>query len=155
MIKYFKTFFARYRFPILRPGDGSDELQHIVLLQGMAVSDTTMMSSLDRYLLVLQVDQSWTNSTVQDVLTSVPDYEECRALCRVSLSETTVGILRNVIILKYQDQVGCEGWTWISKASADYSEHCLIFSSLGDIENYPDCVRKGKIFFYFSQNPKS
>merc|ERR1712110_353519 len=67
-----------------------------------------------------KVDQSWANSTVLDVLTSVPDYEECRALCR--------------------DQVGCEGWTWISKASADYSEHCLIFSSLGDIENYPNCV---------------
>ena len=24
------------RFPILRPGDGSDELQHIVLLQGIS-----------------------------------------------------------------------------------------------------------------------
>ena len=32
----------------------------------------------------LQVDQSWANSTVLDVLTSVPDYEECQILCRVN-----------------------------------------------------------------------
>ena len=38
-------------------------------------------------LLVLQVDQSWTNSTLLDVLTSVPDYEECQALCRVNYKD--------------------------------------------------------------------
>ena len=31
----------------------------------------------------MQVDQSWSNSTVLDVVTSVPDYEECQAFCRV------------------------------------------------------------------------
>ena len=36
---------------------------------------------------VLQVDQSWANSTLLDVLTSVPDYEECQILCRVILSK--------------------------------------------------------------------
>ena len=30
-----------------------------------------------------EVDQSWINSTVLDVLTSVPNYEECQLLCQV------------------------------------------------------------------------
>ena len=56
----------------------------------------------------------------------------------------------------YQDQAGCEGWTWLSEASLDYQEHCFIFSSLGDVENFPHCVREGKIFpvlyiIFFSQ----
>ena len=39
------------------------------------------------YLLVIQVDQSWANSSVLDVLTSVPDYEECQTLCRVCVKD--------------------------------------------------------------------
>ena len=38
--------------------------------------------------------------------------------------------------------VGCEGWTWLSETSAEYPNHCLMFSSLGDVENYPNCVRE-------------
>ena len=30
-----------------------------------------------------EVDQSWKNSNVLNVLTSVPDYEECQLLCQV------------------------------------------------------------------------
>ena len=30
-----------------------------------------------------EVDQSWINSTVLDVLTSVPNYEECQVVCQV------------------------------------------------------------------------
>ena len=30
-----------------------------------------------------KVDQSWINTTVLDVLTSVPEYEECQVLCQV------------------------------------------------------------------------
>ena len=78
-------YFIIVRFPILRPGDGGDELQHIVLLQGMSCERHHQHDVLTWYLLDLQVDQSWANSTVLDVLTSVPDYEECRALCRVMI----------------------------------------------------------------------
>ena len=41
------------------------------------------------YLLVLQVDQTWANSTILDVLSSVPEYKECQALCRVCIREDT------------------------------------------------------------------
>ena len=68
------------RFRAFRPDDGSDELKHFLMLQGKG--ESLIMSF---YLLVIQVDQSWANSTVLDVLTSVPDYEECRALCRVMM----------------------------------------------------------------------
>merc|ERR1711953_14035 len=67
-----------------------------------------------------KVDQSWANSTVLDVLPSVPDYEECQTLCR--------------------DKVACEGWTWLSETSADHPKHCLMFSSFGDVINKPNCV---------------
>merc|ERR1719189_3026268 len=82
----------------------------LVLVTGVRSSDISSC---------YKVNQSWANSTVLDVLTSVPDYEECRALCR--------------------DKTGCEGWTWTDD-NADYPEHCLMLSNLGDLENYPDCV---------------
>ena len=53
---------------------------------------------------------------------------------------------------KYQDKAGCEGWTWLSETSADYPNHCLVFSSIGDVENYPNCVREGTIFLVSFQN---
>ena len=30
-----------------------------------------------------EVDQSWINSTVLDLVKPVPDYEECQVLCQV------------------------------------------------------------------------
>ena len=80
IIKIIKYFFVA-RFLILRSGDWSDELHHTFLLQG--ISGPVMSQDV---ITVLQVDQSWANSTVLDVLTSVPDYEECRALCRVLIN---------------------------------------------------------------------
>ena len=40
-----------------------------------------------------EVDQSWINTTVLDVLTDVPDYEECQVLCQVRMKT-----LSNVLI---------------------------------------------------------
>ena len=88
---------------------------------------------------MVQVDQIWSNSTVLDVLTSVPDYEECQALCRV-MNRDDIHIL--IMCLHTQDKVGCEGWTWLSETSADYPNHCLRLSNLGHIENYSSCVRE-------------
>ena len=48
-------------------------------------------------------------------------------------------------MLKYQDNAGCEGWTWLSETNADYPDYCLMFSSLGDVQNFPGCIRNGKI----------
>ena len=56
----------------------SSDISSCYKVGGAASSQT--MSTLD---IVLQVDQSWANSTLLDVLTFVPDFEECRALCRV------------------------------------------------------------------------
>ena len=68
------------------------------------------------YLLVLQVDQSWANYT------SVPDCEECQALCRVIIMDKDD--MSIVIMLKYPGQGRLRGidigqWTWLSEASAD------------------------------------
>merc|ERR1711953_1416688 len=67
-----------------------------------------------------KVDQSWTNSTLLDVLTSVPDYEECQALCR--------------------DKAGCEGWTWTDEENSALRNHCLLYSDFGRTLSYPHCV---------------
>ena len=82
MIYVNQILFISFRFDILRFGDGCDELPHFLLLQGINC-EWQRHDVLTFSLLVLQVDQSWANSTVLDALTSVPDYEECRALCRV------------------------------------------------------------------------
>ena len=102
------------------------------------------------YLLVIQVDQSWANSTVLDVLNFVPDYEECQTLCRVRMNNDLCKIHPKWNI---QDKAGCKGWTWISETNADHPNYCLMFSSLGDLENFPGCVREEPInLFYSSQN---
>merc|ERR1711953_865606 len=67
-----------------------------------------------------KVDQSWTNSTLLDVLTSVPDYEECQALCR--------------------DKAGCEGWTWTDEENSALRNHCFLYSDFGRTFSYPHCV---------------
>ena len=54
---------------------------------------------------MVQVDQIWSNSTVLDVLTSVPDYEECQALCRVMNSDD----IHILIMLKYPGQSRVRG----------------------------------------------
>ena len=50
-----------------------------------------------------------------------------------------------MMMFNIQDKAGCEGWTWLSETNADYPNYCLMLSSLGDIENYPNCVREGEI----------
>ena len=77
------------RFRAFRPDDGSDELKHFLMLQGKG--ESLIMSF---YLLVIQVDQSWANSTVLDVLNFVPDYEECQTLCRVRMNNDLCKIHR-------------------------------------------------------------
>ena len=54
------------------------------------------------HIFMAQVDQRWSNSTLLDVLTSVPDYEECQALCRVIIMNKDD--ISNVIMLKYPGQ---------------------------------------------------
>ena len=52
---------------------------------------------------MVQVDQRWINSTLLDALTSVPDYEECEALCRV-IKINNIYII--IIMLKYVPRTG-------------------------------------------------
>ena len=49
---------------------------------------------------MVQVDQIWSNSTLLDVLATVPDYEECQTLCRVmNMDDISIAIM-----LKYPGQ---------------------------------------------------
>ena len=52
-----------------------------------------------------------------------------------------------------QDKAGFEGWTWLSETSADYPNYCLVFSNLGQTEDYPSCVREGQkdLFLIFTK----
>ena len=60
-----------------------------------------------------EVDQSWINTTVLDVLTDVPDYEECQVLCQVR--KTTFSPISKITIsLRTLLGVwGGPGWTGI------------------------------------------
>ena len=46
------------------------------------------------------------------------------------------------MILKYQDKTGCEGWTWTDEDNAVFRNNCWMYSNLGDLTDYPHCVRK-------------
>ena len=49
---------------------------------------------------MVQVDQIWSNSTLLDVLATVPDYEECQTLCRaINMDDIYIAIM-----LKYPGQ---------------------------------------------------
>ena len=94
-----------------------------------------------------EVDQSWINSTVLDLVQPVPDYEECQLLCQVRKSTLHWIVL---IITCLEDTVGCEAWTWTDEVNQDVTNHCWMFSHIGELTAYGDCVREGSESSIFS-----
>ena len=42
-----------------------------------------------------------------------------------------------------EDTVGCEAWTWTDEDNQIFANHCWMFSQIGELRSYGDCVREG------------
>ena len=51
---------------------------------------STIRHHLIYRVLLLQVDQRWSDATLEHVFTLVPDYEVCRTLCEVRTKKTNI-----------------------------------------------------------------
>ena len=142
IVKIFQ-YFIIVRFFILHPDVGSDELWRFLLLQGIWERLETIMMSTWLFFSRLTRAGLTPPSLISCLLSLTMRSAKLSVVC---VSKTTSVIHSHDYVLNIQDKAGCEGWTWLSETSADYPEHCLMFSSLGDIENYPNCVREGPIY---------
>ena len=91
---------------------------------------TTIRVSTHYYSSHSEVDQSWINSTVLDVLTSVPDYEECQLLCQVR--KTTFSQISKITIF-LRTRLGVlvgPGWTRIIQ-TMPLTAFCSLTSEIG------------------------
>ena len=50
-----------------------------------------------------------------------------------------------------EDTVGCEAWTWTDEDNQDGANHCWMYSSIGELTSYGDCIREGSRETYFNQ----
>ena len=68
-------------------------------------------------------------------------------LSAVCVSKTTFIIHLNNDVLNIQDKAGCEGWTWTDddEDNAGLTNRCFMFSNLGDLQAFPDSIRKESI----------
>ena len=67
-----------------------------------------------------KINTSWRNFTLVDEITPVLNYEECQAVCQVT--------------------VGCEGWTWTTEDNTEHHNYCYLYSNLGLTSQSPDCI---------------
>ena len=130
-------YFIIVRFPILRSDDGSDELWHFLLLQGM--SGSIMMATLDislfsRLTRAGLTPPCWMSSLLSRTMKSV-------RLSAVCVSKTTFIIHRKNDVLNIQDKAGCEGWTWTDEDNTALHNECILYSDFGRTISYPHCVR--------------
>ena len=49
-----------------------------------------------------------------------------------------------------EDTVGCEAWTWTDEDNQLFTNHCWMFSHIGELTSYGDCVREGSESSIFS-----
>ena len=49
------------------------------------------------------------------------------------------------ILYSLQDTYGCVGWTWTDEENQDIAANCLMFSHLGELTQYQNCVRQESI----------
>jgi len=67
-----------------------------------------------------QLDVSWSNNSVLNIISPVNDATQCQKLCK--------------------DTNDCIAWTWTSQNHLEIQEACLLFASIGDQIPFPDSI---------------